>query len=203
MSLILVFTSFDGTVMAMTGVDAGWAQSAPGTGTQRRALLTTTEAARLLGVSRQTIVAMCDAGDIPFTQVGTHRRIDPETVQALRERARRKPVAAQRSLWLAHAAAGALVQDPDHALGVARETLRVMRSAGPRGMSREWLARWERLLEGPIEPILEALTGPTVEHDELRQHSPLTAVLSPEQRESVLQAFASHRHNRVRGSAEL
>lgn len=160
---------------------------------ERRTLLTTSEAARLLGVSRQTIVAMCDAGDLPFTQVGTHRRLDPESVRALRERTRRRTVAARRSLWLAHAAAGALVQDPDRALAVAREALRAMLSSGSRGMSRQWLARWERLLDGPIEPILDTLTGPTVEDDEMRQHSPVTAVLSAEQRDSVLQAFASRR----------
>lgn len=173
-----------------------------GTETGRRALLTTTEAARLLGVSRQTIVAMCDAGDLPFTQVGTHRRIDPESVQALRERTRRKPVAARRSLWLAHAAAGVLVQDPDRTLTAARESLQAMLSAGPRGMSRQWLARWQRLLDGPIDAILEALTGPTVEHDELRQHSPLTAVLSAKQRQSVLENFAAHRSTGTPARAE-
>ena len=156
-------------------------------------LLTTTEAARLLGSSRQTIVAMCDAGDLPFTQVGTHRRIDPASVQALRERTRRRPVAARRSLWLAHAAAGTLVQDPERVLALARENLQSMQSAGPRGMSRQGLARWQRLLDGPVEPILDALTGSTVEHDELRQHSPLTAVLSTDQRQAVLQEFAAHR----------
>jgi excisionase family DNA binding protein len=159
----------------------------------QRLLLTTGEAARRLGVSRQTIVSMCDAGDIPFTQVGTHRRIDPDVVEALRDRGRRKPTAARRSLWLAYAAAGVLVQDPDGALVTARDSLRSMLAASPRGMSRRWLARWEQLLDGPVDPVLEALTGTTVEHDELRQHSPLTAVLSDQQRQSVLEAFAARR----------
>lgn len=166
----------------------------------RRVLLTTSEAARLLGVSRQTIVSMCDAGDLAFTQVGTHRRIDPEAVQALRDRTRRRPAAARRSLWLAHAAAGALVQDPERSLAIARESLLAMERGGSRGMSRQWLARWRSLLEGPVEPILAALTGPTVEHDELRQHSPLTAVLTPEQREAVLRAFADERVRRAPSS---
>ena len=159
----------------------------------RRPLLTTTEAARLLGVSRQTIVAMCDAGDLPYTQVGTHRRIDPESVQALRDRTWRRPVAARRSLWLAHAAAGVLVQDPESSLQVGRQSLAVMMNAGPRGMSGTWLLRWQHLLDGPIELILQTLTGPTVDDDEMRQHSPLTAVLSPEQRQAVLVAFSQSR----------
>jgi excisionase family DNA binding protein len=185
--------------MDTKGAPPSWSRA--GTGTEQRALLTTTEAGRLLGVSRQTIVSMCDSGDLPFTQVGTHRRIDPESVRALRERTRRKPVAARRSLWLAHAVAGALVQEPDRVLAAARGNLQTMQSAGPRGMSRQWLNRWQRLLEGPIEPILDALTGPTVEHDELRQHSPLTAALSQQQRDSVLQAFAERRHAAKRDGA--
>ena len=159
---------------------------------ERRPLLTTTKAARVLGMSRQTVVAMCDAGDAPFVQVGTHRRLEPHVVLALRDRDRRKPVAARRSLWLAHAAAGLLVQDPARVLRVARQSLAAMHSAGPRGRSRGWLKQWEALLDGPIDAILEVLTGSTVEHEELRQHSPLTAALSEEQRTAVLGAFATH-----------
>ena len=159
----------------------------------RRKLLTTSEAARLLGVSRQTIVTMCQSGDVPYTQVGTHRRIDPEVVQALRDRTRRRPASARRSLWLAHAAAGLLVQDPTRTLAAAGDNLDRMLGAGPRGMSRQWLARWRQLLDGPIEPILDALTGATVLHDEMRQHSPFTAVLTAEQRSAVLDSFAASR----------
>ena len=68
-----------------------------------------------------------------------------------------------------------------------------MMKAAPRGMSVKWLENWQALLEGPLEPILDALTGSTVNHDEMRQHSPLTAVLSPQQRQAVLDTFSQRR----------
>lgn len=171
-------------------------RSSEGDRAEARRLLTTAEAARLLGVSRQTVVTMCDSGDIPYVQVGTHRRIEPHVVQALRDRPRRRLGSARRSLWLAHAAAGALVQNPDHVRARARVSLQSMLAASPRGMSRQWLARWQQLLDGPVDAILDALTGATVEHDELRQHSPMTGALTAEERQAVLDAF---RQDRQRG----
>ncbi|MFC9443300.1 helix-turn-helix domain-containing protein, partial [Brevibacterium sp. NPDC056947] len=37
--------------------------------------MSTGEVAKILGVSRQHIVDLCERGDLPFTKVGTHRRI--------------------------------------------------------------------------------------------------------------------------------
>ncbi len=60
---------------------------------QNNALLTTMEASKMLGMSRQFFVNLLTKGEIPFIKVGTHRRIyarDVLAYKAKRDAARRK-----------------------------------------------------------------------------------------------------------------
>lgn len=60
---------------------------------QGKASLTTVEASKLLGVSRQFLIGLLDKGDIPFHKVGTHRRLYARDVLAYktkRDTVRRK-----------------------------------------------------------------------------------------------------------------
>lgn len=52
------------------------------------AVLTTGQAADLLGVSRPTVVSLIQAGKLPATVVGTHRRLELGEVLAYREKQR-------------------------------------------------------------------------------------------------------------------
>lgn len=49
-------------------------------------VLTTGQAADLLGVSRPTVVALIESGKLPATRTGIHRRLRLSDVLALRER---------------------------------------------------------------------------------------------------------------------
>jgi excisionase family DNA binding protein len=57
-------------------------------------ILSTSEAAEILGVSRPTLVRLLEAGEIPFEQPGKHRRVRLADVLAYHERARRRRAAA-------------------------------------------------------------------------------------------------------------
>ena len=49
-------------------------------------VLTTGQAADLLGVTRPTVVALIDSGKLPASRIGSHRRLHLSDVLALRER---------------------------------------------------------------------------------------------------------------------
>lgn len=59
----------------------------------RHTVLTTGEAADVLGVSRPTLVRLLEAGEIPFDKPGRHRRIRLGDLLAHRERSRRSRAA--------------------------------------------------------------------------------------------------------------
>jgi excisionase family DNA binding protein len=151
------------------------------------ALLTTGEVARLLGASRQHIVDLCDRGQLAYEMVGAHRRIRlRDATGAVQDRTRMSRDQ-RRSLWLAHAVAGELVTRPDDVIRRARENLLLVQVKG----ASRWNDEWRRLLEGPVEQILVALTSTSLRSRELRQNSPFAGVLSEERRQDVLGAFAT------------
>lgn len=155
--------------------------------------LTTGEAAKILNTSRQHVVNLCERGDLPFVTTGKHRRVRRADLEALRTRTQRMTRDQQRSLWLGYAIAGKLVADPPGVLAVAQRNLERLREVHARGTARRWLAEWDKLLSGPIERVLDALTSRTPRARELRQNSPFAGVLSEAERHRVLDGFSSGR----------
>ena len=151
-------------------------------------LLTTGEAAKLLNSSRQHIVDLCERGELPFTTVGTHRRVNRADVEAIKARSQRLNKDQRRSLWLAYAIAGRIAEDPALALRLASSNLEKMRKTS-RGQANRWLDEWEQLLNGPVEKILEQLVSRASKGREMRQNAPFANLLTDTERQIVLSAW--------------
>jgi len=158
-------------------------------------LLTTGQAAALLGCSRQHVVDLCERGALPSLTVGTHRRVARADVDALAgaiagTRTRRPEQV--RSLWLHRAVAGRLARDPERVLRRASRNLDRLERAHPTGMSARRLARWRRLIEQGPESVMRILVAESAEADELRQNSPFAGVLPDADRLAILRAHRRH-----------
>ncbi len=149
-------------------------------------LLSTGEVAALLGVSRQHVVDLCDAGKLACAWPGKHRRIRRRDAEMIAAGARRASRDQTRLLLLAYVVAGRVVADPDRALTLARENLRRIRASTARGAAQVWMREWERLLDGPLADLLAALTSPSPRARELRQNNPFAGLLSEQERRQVL-----------------
>lgn len=155
---------------------------------RNRDLLTTGEAAAVLGASRQHVVDMCEQGLLPYVKVGAHRRLRRVDVEAvLRPELTRDQL---KALWLHRAVAGRLVSDPDVVLARAAQNLERLRQVHPDGMAARWLDRWRDVLDAGAETVLDVLTSRAPEAIELRQNSPFAGVLAEPERRAVLAAFA-------------
>ena len=94
-------TGPDGTQLELPGevfevlreVVAALSQGLAITVTPHQTVLSTSEAAQLLGVSRPTLVRLLEAGEIPFDKPGRHRRVRLADLLAYQQRSRCKRAA--------------------------------------------------------------------------------------------------------------
>ena len=100
-------------------------------------LLTTGEAAAILGSTRQHVGNLIKRGDISSTLVGKHYRVRRADVEMLKQRSIRLTRDQKRSLWLGYAIAGKIVADPDTAIALARRNTDTMLLT-QRGSGRRW-----------------------------------------------------------------
>lgn len=85
-------------------------------------LLTTTQAAEVLGVSRPTLVRLLELGEISYARPGTHRRLKLSDVLAYRERRRQRRLALEDMVKVA--AEAGLYDIPDEEYQGAVQELR-------------------------------------------------------------------------------
>jgi len=162
----------------------------PQTMGQQADLMSTGEAARLLGCSRQHVVDLCVRGLLPFVSVGSHRRVHRTDVTGLMSRELTRDQ--ERSLWLHRVVAGRLALDPEAVLAQAGKNLQHLRQVHPKGVTAQWLAEWQKVLDSGEDAVFSALTSPSRHAVELRQNSPFAGVLSQQERTAALGAFRHH-----------
>ena len=154
-------------------------------------LISTGEAARLLGVSRQHVVDLCDRGRLACERTPVHRRVRRDAVDAMRK-LRQLTREEMRSLWLNRAVAARVAQDPAGVLSRARSNLSRFERIHEGSTVTTWLERWRRVLDAGPESVMEVLTSTAPEAVELRQNSPLIGVLPEHERQAVLDSFAAY-----------
>lgn len=158
---------------------------------ERRDLLRTGEAARLLGTSRQHVVDLCDRGELECVRTPVHRRVRRDEVEAL---VRRKQVTREelRSLWFNRAVAARIARDPDRALKRARANLARLQAVHAGGSAIHWVKRWDEVLAKGPEVVMETLTSLSPDAAELRQNSPFPGVVPESERRRVLESFSRY-----------
>ncbi len=77
--------------------------------------------------------------------------------------------------------------DRPELLNEARRRLQRIRAANPQGCV--YHRRWEELLSGPLHELLRSMTEDGEQADVLRKESPLTFVMTPEQRRALYLQF--------------
>ena len=159
-------------------------------GTVHRAdLLTTGEAAALLGVTRQHVVNLCARGELPFELVSTHRRIRRQDLDEFVASSRGATKDQRRSLWLGYALAGQVAVDPQRALSVAQRNLDLMRSTASPRTGRAWFDAWQSVIDRGPGAVMSALTSDTPRAREMRQHAPFAGLLDDHVRAAALESF--------------
>jgi excisionase family DNA binding protein len=159
-------------------------------------LLTTGQAAAILGTTARHVVNLCLRGELPYTLAGTHRRLRRADVEALAERAaanRGGPLTDDqlRSLWLHRAAAAHVAADPAGTLSRSRTALERALAREPAG--ERWLRDWLALIDRGPEAVMRTMTSTDPLARELRQNSPFLGLLDEAERLAILEAFREAR----------
>ena len=156
-------------------------------------LLTTGQVAKILGTTVRHVVNLCQRGELPYSMVGTHRRIRRSDAEELAGRAAGNaggPMTRDqlRALWLHRAVAGKVAADPAQILAKAEATARRLIARDPAGAP--WLRQWLTVIGRGPEPVMRTLVSTDPLARELRANSPFAGVLSASEREAVLTSFA-------------
>lgn len=96
----------------------------------------------------------------------------------------------ERSLAFGRLIAQRLAEHPELIAQAGETATRWLQSASDR--SAPALREWLEALDGPVNGVIALLTGPDERSRRLRQSNPFAGVLSPQERNAVIQRFHSH-----------
>jgi transcriptional regulator with XRE-family HTH domain len=155
---------------------------------RERCALTQTELAELAQTSQPTIAAYEAGTKSPNLStleklaraVGLEASVDFMVPMTREDR---------RSLALHREIAKRLEQYPEATLERARSALARMMAVNPG--ATELLSRWRRLLDGPVEEIVEILRDPRPTARELRHVTPFGGILTARERANIYRRFAT------------
>lgn len=169
--------------------------------------LTTTQAATILGCSRQHIAKLCDNGTLPCEHIGSHRRIRREDLDTYQHRHRQGQDRVRRedeqSLWLNYVYAAKLVQDPHGVIERAKQRLQRLRQTHSDGSSNRYLDAWQQALDDGPDAVLEIMTDRGEWGQVMRSASPLSGIglLNDDERDHVRSAVRDHWQTTHRSAA--
>lgn len=155
-------------------------------------LLTTGQVAKILGTTVRHVVNLCLRGELPYSMVGTHRRIRRSDADALAGRAAGNaggPMTRDqlRALWLHRGVAGKVAADPAQILAKAEAAARRLLAREPAGAP--WLRQWLAVIDRGPEAVMRTLVSTDPLARELRANSPFSGVLSAGERSAILASF--------------
>lgn len=142
-----------------------------------------TELARRSGVQRPNVVAYERGRRVPSWPV-VERLVDAAGCRIVIEGRPRRENARSRRLGIA--VAGKLLIDPEGVLALARQNLERLREQHAGGRVDFWLDRWDELLDGPLDAIVDSLVSERADAVDLRQVSPFAGALDDRERLAAL-----------------
>ncbi|TDZ80088.1 Helix-turn-helix domain protein [Mycobacteroides salmoniphilum] len=156
-------------------------------------LLSTGEVAGRLGVSRQHVVDLCTRGKLPFTTVGTHRRIPESAVNAMASGGRDRSLDGhEQSLALHALVVSKLLGDPERVLAIARRNAERDRELG-NAHSEKYTREWSQLLKQDIRSLIDAMLDSSAHGVTLRSCTPFTGILSAQEVQTVKRQYQGSR----------
>jgi excisionase family DNA binding protein len=149
--------------------------------------LTTGQAARLMGASRQHVVVLCDKGKLASFRVGSHRRVRAADVERLKQDSSGIDSSHLFTLWLNRAIVAYIVKDPISTLELGAREIDAQWEGN--AAAHRWLDDWRHVISRGSEAVMRVLTATDPESLSMQNMSPFKRLLPLDERNQIADAF--------------